>query len=54
LKGDLAMAAGKTAAAADFYRAALQQLSADTGSRGLIELKLTDAGGSADKPKEIR
>lgn len=54
LKGDLAISAGKTAAAADFYRAALQQLSADTGSRGLIELKLTDAGGSADKPKEIR
>lgn len=54
LKGDLAMSSGKSEAAAEFYRDALQQLSADSGSRGLIELKLTDAGGSADKPKEIR
>jgi predicted negative regulator of RcsB-dependent stress response len=54
LKGDLAMSSGKSEAAAEFYREALQQLSADSGSRGLIELKLTDAGGSADKPKEIR
>ena len=54
LKGDLAMLSGKSDAAADFYRLALQQLSADAGSRGLIEMKLTDAGGSADKPKEIR
>ncbi|WP_395770059.1 YfgM family protein [Arenimonas sp.] len=54
LKGDLAMSSGKSEAAAEFYRDALQQLSADSGSRGLIDLKLTDAGGSADKPKEIR
>jgi predicted negative regulator of RcsB-dependent stress response len=54
LKGDLAMSSEKSEAAAEFYRDALQQLSADSGSRGLIELKLTDAGGSADKPKEIR
>ena len=54
LKGDLAMSSGKSETAAEFYRDALQQLSADSGSRGLIELKLTDAGGSADKPKEIR
>jgi predicted negative regulator of RcsB-dependent stress response len=54
LKGDLAISSGKPETAADYYREALQKLSADAGSRGLIELKLTDAGGNADKPKEIR
>jgi hypothetical protein len=48
------MSSGKPETAADYYREALQKLSADAGSRGLIELKLTDAGGNADKPKEIR
>lgn len=54
LKGDVAMAQGKRDAAATFYRDALQKLSPDAGSRGLIEMKLTDAGGNADKPQEIR
>lgn len=54
LKGDLAATTGNRTAAAEFYRDALQKLSPDAGSRGLLEMKLTDAGGNADKTQEIR
>src|SRR5574343_577486 len=54
LKGDLATAAGKREEAAAHYRAALTALDADAASRGLIEMKLTDAGGSAEQSQEIR
>ncbi len=54
LKGDLAAAAGKRDEAAKHYRDALLALSADAAARALIEMKLTDAGGSADQPQEIR
>ncbi len=54
IRGDLALAAGNRAQASEFYREALLKLGPDAGSRALIELKLTEAGGSADKVQEIR
>lgn len=54
IKGDLAAAAGKRDEAAAQYRKALAALDADASSRVLIEMKLTDAGGSADQSQEIR
>lgn len=54
IRGDLAAAAGKREEAAAQYRAALTALDADAASRGLLEMKLTDAGGSAEQSQEIR
>ena len=54
IRGDLAMAEGKREQAADYYREALLKLGPDTGSRVLIELKLAEAGGTAEKAMEIR
>jgi predicted negative regulator of RcsB-dependent stress response len=54
IRGDLALAAGNRVQAAAFYKEALLKLDPDAGSRALIELKLTEAGGSADKAQEIR
>lgn len=54
VRGDLALAAGKREEAAGHYRQALLQTEPGTGSRSLIELKLTEAGGTADTAQEIR
>lgn len=54
IRGDLALAAGERGQAAAFYKEALLKVDPDAGSRALIELKLTDAGGVADKAQEIR
>ena len=54
IRGDLAMSAGNRQQAVVFYKQALLKLDPDAGSRALIELKLTDAGGVADKAQEIR
>lgn len=54
IRGDLALAAGNRTQAAAYYKEALLKLDPDAGSRALIELKLTEAGGSADKAQEIR
>ena len=53
-RGDLALAAGERDKAAGFYRQALLRIEPGTGSRSLIELKLTEAGGSAETAQEIR
>lgn len=54
LKGDLALAKSKNAEAATSYKEALAKLDANAGSRPFIEMKLSDAGGTAGKPSEIR
>lgn len=54
IRGDLAFAAGKREQAVMLYREALLKLDPSAGSRALIELKLTEAGGVADQAQEIR
>lgn len=53
-RGDLALAADKRKDAVGHYRQALLHTEPGTGSRSLIELKLTEAGGAADTAQEIR
>jgi predicted negative regulator of RcsB-dependent stress response len=54
-QGDLAMANGKRNEAAAFYLTALNTLASTAGSRGLLELKLSNAGGMSDSTQsEIR
>jgi predicted negative regulator of RcsB-dependent stress response len=54
LRGDVALAKNQTTQAANFYQSALTKLDAAASSRLLIEMKLSEAGGSASKPSEIR
>ena len=54
LQGDLALAKNQTAQAASFYQSALSKLDTAASSRMLIEMKLSEAGGIASKPSEIR
>lgn len=54
-QGDVAMANGKRNEAATFYQSALNQLASTAGSRGLLELKLSNAGGTSESSQsEIR
>jgi predicted negative regulator of RcsB-dependent stress response len=53
-KADIAAGRGDNAKAITLYREALSKLDADASSRALIELKLSDAGGTVEKPQEIR
>lgn len=53
-KADIAVGRGDNAKAITLYREALSKLDADASSRALIELKLSDAGGTVEKPQEIR
>lgn len=53
-KADIAVGRGDNAKAIALYREALSKLDADASSRALIELKLSDAGGTVEKPQEIR
>lgn len=55
IQGDIALAKGNRDQAATFYLSALKQLDATAGSRQLIELKLSEAGGIySDSQTEIR
>jgi predicted negative regulator of RcsB-dependent stress response len=54
IRGDIAKQRGDHAAAVTFYRATLSKLDADATGRALIEMKLSDAGGTVEKPQEIR
>jgi predicted negative regulator of RcsB-dependent stress response len=45
IQGDLALANGQRNEAVTFYQSALKLLAATAGSRALIELKLSEAGG---------
>ncbi|HWS39915.1 MAG TPA: tetratricopeptide repeat protein [Arenimonas sp.] len=55
IQGDLALAKGKRTEAAAFYQTALNKLTATAGSRGLIEIKLSEAGGTnSGTQSEIR
>jgi predicted negative regulator of RcsB-dependent stress response len=54
LQGDLALAKNQTTQAAKHYQSALSKLDASARSRLLIEMKLSEAGGNASKPSEIR
>lgn len=53
-KADIAKQRGDNAAAITLYRATLSKLDADATGRALIEMKLSDAGGTVEKPQEIR
>ncbi len=53
-KADIAKQRGDNAAAVTLYRATLSKLDADATGRALIEMKLSDAGGTVEKPQEIR
>ena len=54
-QGDLALATGKRSDAATFYQSAINQLASNAGSRALLELKLTEAGGMVGSTQtEIR
>lgn len=54
IRGDLALQDGDRKQAVSFYNEALLKLDQGAGSRALIELKLTEAGGIAGKAQEIR
>ncbi len=54
LQGDLALAKNQNEQAAKYYQSALSKLDATASSRLLIEMKLSEAGGNASKPSEIR
>jgi predicted negative regulator of RcsB-dependent stress response len=54
IKGDIAKQRGDNAAAVTLYRATLSKLDADATGRALIEMKLSDAGGTVEQPQEIR
>ena len=55
IQGDIALANGQRNEAVSFYQSALKLLAATAGSRALIELKLSDAGGMYDSTQsEIR
>ena len=55
IQGDIALANGNREQAATFYQSALKQLAATSGSRTVIELKLSEAGGTySGTQSEIR
>lgn len=54
IQGDIALTQGKREQAAKNYQTALSNLNPDAGSRTLIEMKLTEAGGIAGNQTEIR
>ena len=55
IQGDIALANGQRDEAVTFYQSALKLLAATAGSRTLIELKLSEAGGIYDSTQsEIR
>ncbi len=53
-KGDIAMANGKRDQASVLYRDVLLALDPDSSSRAMIEMKLSDAGGTVETTQEIR
>jgi predicted negative regulator of RcsB-dependent stress response len=54
MQGDLALAKNQRDKAAKHYRSALAALDPTASSRLLIEMKLSESGGSAASPSEIR
>jgi len=54
LQGDAALAGNRREQAAAHYRAALAKLDPGASTRQLIEMKLSESGGSAGTPSEIR
>ena len=53
-KADIAMANGKRDQASTLYRDVLLTLDPDSSSRAMIEMKLSDAGGTVETTQEIR
>ncbi len=53
-KADIAMANGKRDEASALYRDVLLALDPDSSSRAMIEMKLSDAGGTVETTQEIR
>lgn len=54
MQGDLALARNQREQAAKHYRSALAALDPTASSRLMIEMKLSESGGSAGSPSEIR
>ena len=54
MQGDLALAKNQREKAAGHYRSALAALDPTASSRLLIEMKLSESGGTAGTPSEIR
>jgi len=52
IRGDAAQAQGKRDEARDLYAKALTQVAVGAPQRGLLEVKLTDAGGNVPEPAE--